>query len=133
VETTLTQFNPQDLEVLTRSTSNTAELKSKLNFQKETGFGQPFGSFQKTMLTEHGLHLGKLILLNLEEMIALEQQEEVNHLEQHFIGDQITCMMHMRKLPKVTNIQSLLETISIFTALIGALMVSNQPLMESRL
>jgi len=109
------------------------EQKLELNFQKETGFGQLYGSFQKTMLTVNGQHPVKLISLNQEVTVALELREEVNHSEQLFIGDQITTMTPMRKLHLNTNTQSLLEMTFIFMDLTGVNKESNLPLMEKKL
>jgi len=109
------------------------EQKLEPNFLKETGFGQQSGSFQKTMLTVNGQHPVKLISLNLEVTIAMELPGEMIRSEQLFIGDQITTMTLGRKLLSNTNILSLLEMTSIFMDLIGARLVSNLPLTESKL
>jgi len=132
VETTWTQFNPLDSEASTLSTSSMVELKLELSFQRETGFGQPSGSFQRTMLTVNGQHLVRLISLNQEVTVALEPQEEVNLSEPLFIGDQTTTMMLMRKLHLNTSTLSLSETTSMFMDLTGVRMVSYLPLMVKR-
>jgi len=106
-ETTSTQSNPPDLELLIHLISNMEESKLELSFQKVTGFGQLFGYFQKIMLMVDGLHLVKLIWLNQEETIVTEKLEVQTLSVQLFTLVQIGNMMLMKKLLKYKYTESL--------------------------
>jgi hypothetical protein len=130
VETSSTQSNPLDLEVSTHLISNTEELKLELSFQKVTGFGQLFGYFHNIMPMVVGQHQAKLIWLNQEETIVVEQLEVPTLSVQLFTLVQIGNMMLTKKLLNNTNIPNHSVMISMFTVLNGMKQVSNQQLME---
>ena len=62
------------------------ELKSLLNFLRETGFGQLYGFYQQIKHMVHGQLLVKLILWNLEETVLPALPVVQIHLVPHFIG-----------------------------------------------
>jgi uncharacterized membrane protein (Fun14 family) len=129
-ETTLTQSNPLELELLIHLISNMEELKLELSFQKVTGFGQLFGYFLNITLMVVGQHQVKLIWLNQEETIVMEKLEVLTLSVQLFTLVQIGNMMLTKKLLNNTNIPNHSVMISMFTVLNGMSLVSNQQLME---
>lgn len=82
------------------SHSNTEELKSKLNYQKEIGYGQLFGYYPKIINTEHGQQVDKLISCKAEVTsdIQLLPVEDLNLLDQPYIGAQTILLTNSTRL-----------------------------------
>ena len=102
----------QESEVYNHSTSNTEELKLRLSYQREIGFGQLFGFYQQNKPTESGLPLEKLILWNQEETQSTIPSVVKTHSAQPSIGDLPGISIDTQKLTKTTSTQLVLLMVS---------------------
>lgn len=106
------------------------ELKLKLNYLREIGFGLQSGYCQDTTNTESGLQADKSISCKAEETLAiLENSEEDLKLSvQLFTGDQTTSLTStLRRMLKRASVQAAMLMISTLSVFIG--MINSSTLM----
>lgn len=112
----------QNLQLFNHFLSNTAESKSRPNFQKEIGSGPQSGSYQDIINMELGQLVVKSISWKVEVMLDIHNQlvEDHNHLDQLYIGVLIGQRTSLKKLTLSTLIlQELWLMISIHMVSIG--------------
>lgn len=91
-------------QLKTHSPSNMVEFKSRLNYQKEIGYGLQSGFYQDINNTVLGQQVDKSILCKVEETLDIQHQleEDLNHLVQLSIGDQTIPKINSIKLTQFT-------------------------------